>query len=86
VEFEPLKNATGPDSPASVRRRMTELFAGWLESAGARVARRGDGTVPFDLEISPLFALDAAELRAKIPGDMVVSAPLCLRPGGEARS
>ena len=33
-EFEPLKNATGPDSPATVRQRMSDLSADWLERAG----------------------------------------------------
>ena len=63
VEFEPLKNATGPDSPATVRQRMSDLFAGWLEGAGATVPRRHDGSVPFGIEISPLLALDAEELK-----------------------
>ena len=79
LEFEPLKNATGADSPASVRQRMSDLFAGWLEAAGARVVRRSDGTVPFGLEISPLFALDGAELRSKLPAGLVVEQPLHLR-------
>ncbi|MDB5351124.1 MAG: UDP-glucose pyrophosphorylase [Planctomycetota bacterium] len=82
VEFEPLKNATGPDSPATVRQRMSDLFAGWLESAGAKVPRRSDGSVPFGIEISPLFALDAAELKGKIPAGMVVEGPLYLCPNG----
>src|SRR6185312_14938039 len=79
VEFEPLKNATGPDSPASVRQRMSDLFAGWLESAGASVPRRPDGTVPFGVEISPLFALDAAELKSKITPGLVVEEPIYLK-------
>jgi len=79
VEFEPLKNATGPDSPATVRQRMSDLFAGWLEGAGARLPRRGDGTVPFGIEISPLFALDAAELKAKVAPGLVVEGPLYLK-------
>src|SRR5262249_5798673 len=29
-EFMPLKNATGPDSPESVRRAMSDLAAHWL--------------------------------------------------------
>jgi UDP-N-acetylglucosamine/UDP-N-acetylgalactosamine diphosphorylase len=58
---------------------MSDLFAGWLESAGATVPRRSDGTVPFGIEISPLFALDAAELRRKIEPGMVVEGPLYLR-------
>lgn len=79
VEFEPLKNATGPDSPATVRQRMSDLFAGWLEGAGAQIPRRQDGSVPFGLEISPLFALDAAELKAKLPPGLVVEGPLYLK-------
>lgn len=79
IEFEPLKNATGPDSPASVRQRMSDLFAGWLEGAGAKVLRRSDGSVPFGIEISPLYALDAAELKAKLPPGTKVAGPLYLR-------
>jgi len=78
LEFEPLKNATGPDSPATVRRRMSDLFAGWLEHAGVKVPRHSDGSIPFDIEISPMFALDAAELKAKLPRDVVVDGPLYL--------
>lgn len=79
VEFEPLKNATGPDSPATVRQRMSDRFAGWLEHAGATVPRRSDGSVPFGIEISPLFALDADELKAKLEPGLVVADPLYLR-------
>jgi UDP-N-acetylglucosamine/UDP-N-acetylgalactosamine diphosphorylase len=79
IEFEPLKNATGADSPATVRQRLSDLFAGWLEQAGATVPRRADGSVPFGIEISPLFALDAAELRGKIATGMVVEEPIYLR-------
>jgi UDP-N-acetylglucosamine/UDP-N-acetylgalactosamine diphosphorylase len=75
LEFEPLKNATGTDSPATVRQRMSDLFAGWLEYAGVKVPRRPDGSVPFAIEISPLFALDAAELKAKLPKGLVVDGP-----------
>ena len=79
VEFEPLKNATGPDSPATVRQRMSDQFAGWLEAAGAKVERRDDGSVPFGIEISPLYALDSAELKGKLPPGMVVEAALYLK-------
>ncbi len=78
-EFEPLKNATGPDSPATVRQRMSDNFADWLESAGAKVMRRSDGSVPFGIEISPLLALDAAELKGKVPAGQVVDEPIYLR-------
>jgi len=78
LEFEPLKNATGADSPASVRQRMSDLFGDWLERAGATVPRRPDGSVPFGLEISPLFALDAAELKSKLEPGLKVEGPLYL--------
>jgi len=80
LEFEPLKNATGPDSPASVRQRMSDQFGDWLERAGAKVPRRADGSVPFGLEVSPLFALDAAELKGKVEPGLVVEGPLYLGP------
>ncbi|GAC1465173.1 MAG: UDPGP type 1 family protein [Isosphaeraceae bacterium] len=74
-EFEPLKNATGPDSPATVRQRMSDQFADWLERAGANIARRPDGSVPFGLEISPLFAQDSSELKSKIEPGLNVEGP-----------
>jgi len=79
VEFEPLKNATGPDSPGTVRRRMSDQFADWLEAAGAKVERGADGSVPFGIEISPLYALDVAELKTKITPGLVVAGPTLLR-------
>ena len=79
VEFEPLKNATGPDSPATVRQRMSDQFADWLEAAGAKVERRHDGSVPFGIEISPLYALDAAELKTKLAPGLIVEGPLHLK-------
>ena len=78
-EFEPLKNAVGPDSPASVHQRMSDQFANWLEQAGAVIPRRPDGSVPFGIEISPLFALDAAEVKSKIEPGMVIERPIYLR-------
>ena len=79
VEFEPLKNATGPDSPATVRQRMSDQFADWLESAGVKVTRGGDGSVGFGIEISPLYALDAAELKTKVDPALVVDGPTLLQ-------
>jgi UDP-N-acetylglucosamine/UDP-N-acetylgalactosamine diphosphorylase len=79
VEFEPLKNATGPDSPATVRQRMSDNFAEWLESAGAIVQRRPDGSVPFGIEISPLFAMSASELKGKIATGLEVNESLYLK-------
>ncbi len=69
-EFEPLKNATGPDSPETVRRAMSNLAADWLERAGVKVPRRDNGDAAVPLEISPLYALDAEELAAKVDRGM----------------
>ncbi|WZO99585.1 UTP--glucose-1-phosphate uridylyltransferase [Isosphaeraceae bacterium EP7] len=79
VEFEPLKNATGTESPTTVRQRMSDLFAAWLEAAGAHVSRRPDGSAAFPIEISPNFALDSAELKAKLAHGLIVDAPLYLK-------
>ena len=48
---------------------MAALHAAWLRHAGAEVA---PGVV---VEISPLFALDAAELAVKIPPGLKVTEP-----------
>jgi UDP-N-acetylglucosamine/UDP-N-acetylgalactosamine diphosphorylase len=78
-EFAPLKNATGTDSPDAVRKSMSRLHASWLEQAGASVPRSADGEPVHAVEISPLFALDAAECRAKVTPAMKVTGPTCLR-------
>ncbi len=60
--FAPVKNGEGAkrDTPTTVRRQMMTLHRRWLEAAGAKVGRN------VRVEISPLFALDAAEVAAKI--------------------
>jgi UDP-N-acetylglucosamine/UDP-N-acetylgalactosamine diphosphorylase len=62
-EFNPIKNAAGDDSPDTARAAMLRLHHEWLLAAGARV----DASTP--IEISPLFALDAKQVRSKVkPG------------------
>jgi UDP-N-acetylglucosamine/UDP-N-acetylgalactosamine diphosphorylase len=67
-EFAPLKNATGSDTPADVKRAISALHAGWLKRANVH-------TQGHPVEVSPLFALDADELASKIPPKFVVTAP-----------
>jgi len=76
-EFEPLKNATGPDSPATVRQAISDLAGDWLQQAGIAVPLR-DGHTTVPLEISPLYALDAEELAAKVDPGLRINAPLYL--------
>ncbi|HEX8322694.1 MAG TPA: UDPGP type 1 family protein [Tepidisphaeraceae bacterium] len=64
-EFSPVKNAEGQDSPATCRRDQIRLFARWLEAAGVSVPRKADGEPDCVLEISPLFASSAEELKTK---------------------
>jgi hypothetical protein len=69
--FAPLKNAVGAkeDTPESVRGQWSALHRAWLRQAGAEVP----DDVP--VEISPLFALDAEELAAKLPRGTRISQP-----------
>ena len=74
-EFAPVKNADGADSPATTRQMMSNLAGAWLERAGIRVPRHGDGNVAVPLEVSPRFALDAEELKSRLwPGRTIKSA------------
>jgi UDP-N-acetylglucosamine/UDP-N-acetylgalactosamine diphosphorylase len=78
--FAPVKNAdeAGRDTPRTSRAAMVDLFTRWLQDAGASVA---DG-VP--VEIHPLFALDAAELAAKIEPGLHVGQPRFFADEGPA--
>ena len=78
-EFAPLKNGSGPDSPETVRAAMSALHAGWLEAAG--VPTHGHA-----VEVSPLLALDAAELRAKLPPGFAVTGPTLVRNDPASRA
>ncbi|HYX85696.1 MAG TPA: UTP--glucose-1-phosphate uridylyltransferase [Gaiellales bacterium] len=76
LEFEPLKNASGPSSPETVRARLSAIYADWLERAGIAVPRdaRGEPAVP--VEISPLVALDAGDLPGRVDPGIDVTAPV----------
>jgi len=79
-EFVPLKNATGPDSPALVRQALSNQAGAWLECAGVAVPRGEHGDVAVPLEISPLFALDPSELADKLRHQTIkIDEPLYLK-------
>lgn len=77
-EFAPVKNRTGEDSVDSARRACTERFARWLEACGVDVPRGDDGRSLYPIEISPLYALDADELKGKLPDRLRIDGPLLL--------
>jgi UDP-N-acetylglucosamine/UDP-N-acetylgalactosamine diphosphorylase len=74
-----VKNAEGSDSPATTRRDQTRKYARWLEAAGVVVPRGPGGEPAHAIEIDPLFALDAAELKGRLPRGFSVSGPVLLR-------
>jgi UDP-N-acetylglucosamine/UDP-N-acetylgalactosamine diphosphorylase len=58
-EFSPVKNAEGGDSPATCRADMQAKWAKWLAEAGVEVK---NPSLP--LEIDPVYALDAEDLKS----------------------
>jgi len=77
-EFAPTKNATGVDSVETTRRMMVARAADWLESAGAAVPKKPDGSINCILEIAPAFALENDDIKEKLnripeikPGDRI---------------
>ncbi|MBX3357359.1 MAG: UDPGP type 1 family protein [Phycisphaeraceae bacterium] len=62
-EFAPIKNATGVDSVESCRRIQTQRNARWLAAAGAAIPRTATGEPDCTIEISPLTALEPADVR-----------------------
>lgn len=71
-EFLPVKNRRGVDSPETVRAGLLQLYREWLTAAGAIVSPHAR------VEISPLVALDAAELAAKIPPGAKFDSDACI--------
>jgi UDP-N-acetylglucosamine/UDP-N-acetylgalactosamine diphosphorylase len=59
-EFNPVKNSTGTDSVETCRTALRRIATAWLADAGH--------VLPEDVavEISPLQALDAEELRLRL--------------------
>ncbi len=64
--FAPTKNPTGVDSVESCREMLMERDARRLADAGVRVARNSDGKLAAAIEISPLMAIDDADVKALV--------------------
>lgn len=77
-QFAPLKNAPGAerDTPEYVRDRMAAKSRRLLREAGCHL----DGKPV--VEISPLFALDSADLAAKLPKNSRIAGAVYYGPDG----
>jgi UDP-N-acetylglucosamine/UDP-N-acetylgalactosamine diphosphorylase len=63
-EFSPVKNAEGSSSPQTCRKDQVLRAARWLRQVGVEVAI-SNGEPDTLIEISPMFALTAEELRTR---------------------
>lgn len=77
-EFAPVKNPDGVDSAQSCRQLLSDQFGRWLEAAGIKVQRDDEGKAVAAIEISPLYALDAEELKGKVDPATTVNESLLL--------
>jgi len=79
-EFSPVKNATGEDSPQTAQADWCALHASWIEQAGVKVPRDAAAKPAFRIEVSPLFALDAEEVKRKVAPSLHIQKELYLQP------
>ncbi len=64
-EFSPVKNASGVDSIETSQRDQNLRACRWLESAGVAIPKRADGSPDATVVVTPGFAMDADDLRAR---------------------
>ena len=64
-EFSALKNKEGLNSPKTVVEDLLRLYARWLRSAGVDIPVNKTGLPAYNIEISPLFALEAEDVQKK---------------------
>lgn len=79
IEFEPLKNATGADSPETVRAAMSLAAASALSNAGIEVARDDAGKPVQTIELDPVLAIAPDLLVQKLPADWQTTDKLLVR-------
>ena len=65
TEFSAVKNKEGFESPQTAKEDLQRNYVRWLKEAGITVPMK-DETLPlYPIEISPLFALDAEDVKRK---------------------
>ena len=64
AEFSPIKQMGGESSSLSAQRDLSQLYAGWLERCGVEFTGKAGEVAPM-VEISPLYALNEAELKSR---------------------
>lgn len=80
-EFAPIKNAEGVDSVVTSHQLQSERAARWLEAAGVKIPRNGKGETEAKIEVSPLSALCAEDMRglgSKLPDSIERGAEIVL--------
>lgn len=65
VDFSPVKNAEGVDSPKTSKKDQLRMFARWLKAAGEAIETDDSGLPSVAFEISPRFAADEADFVAQ---------------------
>ena len=65
LEFSPVKNASGEDSPDTARRALCRLHAAWVRAAGLPLPAPDEGGV-HPVEIDPLLAESEEEFAARV--------------------
>lgn len=76
TEFAPVKNAEGEDSPQTCRRALHNVWVKWLREAGVGVEELADSVST--VEISPLYATSAEELKDRLPAEFHPEPPVVL--------
>ncbi|MBI1322738.1 UDPGP type 1 family protein [bacterium] len=87
IEFEPLKNATGPDSPETVRAALTGSAVKVLSKLGIDIPFDSTGRPRFALELDPCLEDNAEAILDRIGPSKTIDRPLSLfeddRPPGK---
>jgi UDP-N-acetylglucosamine/UDP-N-acetylgalactosamine diphosphorylase len=78
-EFAPIKNARDADSPQTSHQLQSDRAGAWLEAHGVKVPRDDAGHVTARIELSPLTALESADLaRLQLPASIEPGASIVL--------